>query len=205
MSEVDRQPARVGLTGGIGSGKSTVATMFSELGIAVLDLDAVGHDVLNEDADVQRRIVERFGTVVCDAGGRIDRGRLADEAFADPRAVADLNSIVHPAIWHREETWLQQQTDASYVVIEAPVLIEAGAGARMDAVVVILAEEAKRRRRIASRPGYASRFDDIAARQCSDAERRKAADYLIMNDTDMNELRRQVEQLHGALLMRFGS
>lgn len=199
------KPLRIGLTGGIGSGKSAVADMFSRLGIPVLDLDAVGHDVLAQDDDVQERIVEVFGAAVCDRSGRIDRSKLAAVAFTDQSTITRLNAIVHPAIWHREEAWLEGQADTPYVIIEAPVLIEAGAQRRMDAVVVVLADVARRRERISSRPGYASRFDEIAARQCSDEERRAAADYLIINEGSMADLQQQVEQLHAVLLARFES
>lgn len=200
-----RPPARVGLTGGIGSGKSTVAVLLAGSGVPVLDLDAVGHAVLKEDARVQQRIVDFFGATVCAASGVIDRGRLAAVAFADAAALRTLNSIIHPVIWQREEAWLARQSAAPYVVIEAPVLIESGAHSRMDAVVVVLADEAVRRARVLRRADGASRFEAVIARQCSDEVRRKVADYLIVNDAGMDELRRQVEQLHDTLLTRFGS
>lgn len=198
-------PARIGLTGGIGSGKSTVAAMFSELGVPVLNLDDVGHDVLDQDIAVQQKVIALFGEEICGENGKIDRARLAAVVFSEQALISALNAIVHPVIWQREQAWLAEQDKAPYAVIEAPVLIEAGAADRMDSVVVVTAEETMRRQRIASRGGYASRFDEIAARQCADEERRNAADYLITNGGNLEELRQQVKALHKILMTRFGS
>lgn len=195
--------AVVGLTGGIGSGKSTVAGMFVELGVPVLDLDQVGHESLAAD-DVCAQLVQAFGEDILKIDGLIDRKKLAEKAFSSEKATAAINAIEHPAIWLRAEKWLASQT-ASFVVIEASVLIESGSAGRADAVVVVLAGKNIRRRRAISRSDFIdeSMFASIVARQCSDAERLQAADIIIRNDRDRQSLRVQVEKIHAELTQRF--
>jgi len=189
--------ARIGLTGGIGSGKSTVAGMFAELGVPVLDLDRVGHRVMARP-DVVRRIADAFGADVLLADGSVHRAALARRVFADAAALKRLNAIVHPLIWQQEADWLRRQR-APFAIIEASALIESGASARMDAVIVVLADAALRRRRVArrGRPDPAL-FDAILARQATDAQRREVADYLIENEGSLSQLRAQVLRVfHG--------
>ncbi|RMH60864.1 MAG: dephospho-CoA kinase [Zetaproteobacteria bacterium] len=194
--------APVGLTGGIGSGKSTVAGMFAELGVPVLDLDRVGHRVLARPA-MAERIAAAFGRRMLAADGTVRRDRLARLVFADAQALRRLNAIVHPEIWQQEECWLAAQ-HAPFALIEASALIESGAVARMDKVIVVLADETVRRRRVQhrGRPDP-SLFDAILARQASDEERRAVADYVLDNQGSMANLRRQVVQLHAQLRAQY--
>lgn len=195
----------VGLTGGIGSGKSTVAKMFAELGIAVLDLDRVGHLVVADEAQVKQELVEVFGVDIVDGEGAIDRKMLAGKAFASAETTAALNAIVHPAIRAREQLWLSAQK-GPYVIIEASVLIESGGAGRMDRVIVILADREIRKRRALARGDVSEqRFEQIVARQCDDATRIGHADAVIRNDGDFAELRLQVERIHSNLLADLGS
>jgi len=185
-------PHRVGLTGGIGSGKSTVAAMFAELNVAVLDLDQVGHAVVAPNSAGLARLLETFGGDILTRDGALNRKKLAQRCFSDAEQVAKLNAIMHPLIWQAEEEWLQQQP-GDYVLIEASVLLESGGVSRMDAVVVVLADEDTRRRRVLARGDRSgAEFGTVVARQCSDAERRKAADFIISNTSGMAELHQQV-------------
>lgn len=204
MSE--QRPLAVGLTGGIGSGKSVVASLLEELGVPVLDLDRVGHEVVASDADVREQLIGQFGTAIVGESGDIDRKQLAASAFVSDEATSRLNAIVHPAIWRREKGWLAAQ-QAPYAVIEASVLIESGGSGRMDRVVAVLADTALRRQRVLSRDGEMSgaRFDAIVARQCDDATRRRFANELIDNNGDLESLRTQVMVLHSKLLAQSGS
>ncbi len=199
-------PARVGLTGGIAAGKSTVARMFAALGAPVFDLDAAGRRVLAEDAAARRELAACFGAEILDAGGMVDRRRLAARAFATEEGAQRLNAIMHPRIWRRMEDWLASlHGDAPYALIEASALIESGGAARMDAVVVVLADRAMRMRRAAARDGRSpEEIARIMARQVDDAARLRAADWVIRNDNGMDALRRQVARVHAALLARFG-
>ena len=188
---------RIGLTGGIGSGKSTVGAMFAELGVPVLDLDRVGRDVLESGSDGLLQIVAVFGAEMLNVDGSLNRKRLAAHCFADTGETKKLNSIVHPLIWQAEEKWLSVQ-DTDFAIIEASVLLESGGVARMDAVVVVLADEALRRQRVEARGGDID-FDAVVQRQCSDTERRAAADFIINNNASLEDLRMQVNAIHRQL------
>lgn len=190
---------RIGLTGGIGSGKSTLAGMLAGFGVPVLDLDVLGRE-LHSDADCRAALLAAFGEVILDASGAVDRAALGRICFADADRMAELNAIMHPRIRQRETAWVAAQ-QAPYVLIEASVLIESGGAARMDAVVVVLAQLETRRQRILPRLGMdAARFDDIIARQCSDEERRATADFIVDNNADLASLQQQAAELHQRLL-----
>lgn len=195
--------ARIGLTGGIGSGKSTVAALFHALGVPVLDLDAVGRELTRRGQPGLMRLRQAFGDWIVDSGGDLDRSGLADYCFASDERTRQLNRIMHPLIWQAAEEWLARQR-AIYVLIEASVLLESKAAARMDAIIVVLADLERRRQRLVTCAGLsASRFADIVARQCSDDERRQQADYIIDNNGSIDGLRQQVEKLHRQLVQRF--
>ncbi|MDX8402079.1 MAG: dephospho-CoA kinase [Mariprofundaceae bacterium] len=196
---------RVGLTGGIGAGKSTVAGMFADLGVPVFDLDAAGRRLLAEDAEMRSELVQAFGDGILDDAGGIDRRRLAEAAFASLAGYRRLNAITHPRIWAAMDRWLAGlDPGAPYALIEASALIESGGTARMDAVVVVLAPLAMRIRRAMARDGRApGEIERIVARQVDDDVRRRVADFLIENDGDLSALRGRVDQVHRALLRRF--
>jgi len=199
------QPARVGLTGGIGSGKSTAAAMFSALGVPVLDLDQVGRSLAMPGSLCLRRLVTAFGEEILRADGSLNRMKLASLCFSDADKTARLNAIMHPLIRQEEQAWLSCQ-QADFAIIEASVLIESGGAERMDAVIAILAEEGLRRRRVLERGLQdAEGFERILSRQCSDTERRRVSDYIITNDGELTELERQVKLIYRQLLARFAA
>ncbi len=190
---------RIGLTGGIGSGKTTLARLLGERQVPVLDLDGLGR-ALHSDSACMAELVDAFGKEIVDATGAIDRRALAALCFADGEKTEMLNRIMHPRIWAQTEAWCAEQ-DAVYVLIEASVLIESGGASRMDAVVVVLADAAIRRQRVlASRNMDAQQFEAIVRRQCSDAERRQVADFIVENNADLHALNCQAEALHRELL-----
>ena len=192
---------RIGLTGGIGSGKSTLVAMFAELGVPVLDLDALGRE-LHKDADCRAALVAAFGNGILGSSGAVDRAALGRLCFADAEKMKKLNKIMHPRIWQREEAWLAAQ-QAPYVLIEASVLIESAGAARMDAVVVVLADiETRRDRVLRQRDMPAGQFDAILARQCDDVARRKVADFIVENEADLDALQRAAVDIHHQLLLR---
>jgi len=188
----------IGLTGGIGSGKSSVAKIFADLGVPVLDLDGVGRTCLADDV-IQARLIAQFGSDIVDADGSLHRKKLASLAFSDAEHTNRLNQILHPEIQQREAVWLQAQ-NAPFAIIEASVLLESGGEGRMDAMVVVLADLALRRERVLRRGEQnEGLFDMIVARQCDDAQRRDAADFLIENSGDFEHLKRQVGGLYVCL------
>jgi dephospho-CoA kinase len=201
------KPHLIGLTGGIGSGKSTVAAMFSELGVPVLDLDQVGRQLATTDDECLGRLVSAFGKKILQADGSLDRKTLAMHCFSDADETARLNAIMHPLIWRQEEEWLSQQ-QSEYVIIEASVLLESGGAKRMHAVIVILADETIRLQRVLAR-GHQNEmeFRSIQARQCDDNMRMQMADHVIKNNGSLQKLQKHVlavqmslQQSHGVCL-----
>ncbi len=189
----------VALTGGIGSGKSTVAKMFADMAVPVLDLDAVGRELL-DSPKIQSALVDAFGSDIQNEQGGIDRNLLAARAFCDAEQTARLNAILHPEILAFEQQWLKRQT-APYVIIEASVLLESGGVSRMDGLIVVLANQALRKKRVLTRGKQGEAiFNQIIERQCDDNMRHKHADYILHNDGSLESLQQKVMQLSELLM-----
>ncbi len=187
----------VGLTGGIGSGKTTVARVFSLLGVPVFEADAVGKALLDEDPDLRRAVQERFGPELY-ASGALDRKALANLVFNDPTELAALNALVHPAVRKAFHTWAEQQKE-SYVIMEAAILAETGGHAALDRIVVVSAPEEQRIQRVMRRDGVS--HDAVQARirnQASEQERLAIAQHVVVND-DTQLVIPQVMKVHRAL------
>jgi len=187
----------VGLTGGIGAGKSTVAAILAELGARVIDADRIGHEVYLPGSEGFRRVVEAFGPGVVGTDGSIDRRALGALVFADPAARARLNAIVHPLIGAELQRRLVAARDADRrpIVIEAAIMLEAGWRGLVDRVWVVAARpEHAVARVVASRGLSAAEVERRLAAQMPDAERRRLADLVIENDGDPAALRREVEK-----------
>ncbi|MDQ6993299.1 MAG: dephospho-CoA kinase [Mariprofundus sp.] len=194
-----KQSRCIGLTGGIGSGKSTVAKLFCALGVPVLDLDQLGHWLTEPGGEGLDALKTAFGEHICHADGSLDRKGLADYCFADPERTKQLNAVMHPLIWQQEVCWLAAQ-QADYVMIEASVLLESGGASRMDKLMVVLADQEVRLQRVLKRGKQgALAFQAIVSRQCDDQLRRAKADYIIDNNGEITTLHKQVRDLHGQL------
>ena len=197
----------VGLTGGIGAGKSTVASLLAERGAVILDADQVARDVVEPDQPAFTALVERFGPEIVGADGRLDRQALADRAFATDDAREALNAITHPAV-HAEfgRRMTEAPTDA-IVILDVPLLVESKTAAERgyEVVIVVEAPEHLRLDRLVDR---GLDRDDAAARmrsQASDEERRAVATHLIDNATDHAALVTQVDALWADLQSRHES
>lgn len=188
---------KVGITGGIGSGKSTVCAMLEEMGVAVYNSDTRAKELMTTSATLREAIVARFGAE-CYTSEGLNRGYLAERVFGDAAELAALNSLVHPAVMADFEAWAESQ-QGSYVVLESAILFEAGLEQRVDVAVAVLSPEELRIERAMARDG-ASREQVVAriGRQLSDDERADRAKYAIVN-IDLEELREDVEQLHRRL------
>jgi len=187
----------VGLTGGIGAGKSTVAAILAELGARGIDADRIGHEVYRPGTEGFRSIVEAFGSGVVGADGSIDRRALGALVFADPAARARLNAIVHPLIVAELQRRLVAAgaEDGPPIVIEAAIMLEAGWRGLVDRVwVVSTRPEHAIARVVASRELGPAEVERRLAAQMPDAERRRLADLVIENDGDPAALRREVEK-----------
>lgn len=198
------KPYRVALTGGIGSGKSTAGRMFAELGVPVLDLDEVGRSLTEVGNPGLEAVVKTFGTQVLRPDGTLNRRALAAMCFADEAMTQRLNQALHPMIWQKADEWAQRQ-QYPYVVLEVVALIESGAQDRVDAIVAVISDLPKRRDRVRRRgDALVDLFDAIVARQCTDQERRKWADFVIENNGSLDELRTSVLAVHERILTRLG-
>ena len=188
-------PPVIGLTGGIGSGKSTVAAMLAELGAQVIDADRIGHEVYRPGSDGFARVVEAFGPGVVAAEGTIDRKALGAVVFADPDARARLNAIVHPLIAAEIAARVAQAgPSAAPLVIEAAIMLEAGWRHLVERVwVVSVDRETAIARTMAARGLSRAEVERRLGAQMPDAERRRLADVVIENDGTLAELRAQVE------------
>lgn len=187
---------RVGLTGGIASGKSLVACLLAERGAVVIDADVLAREVVEPGTAGLRAIVERFGEDMVDAQGRLDRARLASVVFSDPRARAGLNAIVHPRVRALSEEREAASPPGSVVVHAIPLLVETGQRSRFDEVVVVDVPEDIQLARLMGRDGL-SRADALAriAAQAPREERRAAATWIIDNSGTQQETSAQVDRL----------
>ena len=196
----------VGLTGGIGSGKSTVARCFAELGVPVVDADQVAREVVLPGTDGLREVVEAFGPSVLDEHGRLDREALGRRVFEDPEARKRLEGILHPRIAARSmERFAQLAGEGhAYALYEAALLVESGRSGAMGALIVVAVDEATQVRRVCARDS----LDEADARariaaQLPLAEKVAVADYVIHNDGALEETRARVGAVHAELLTRF--
>jgi len=188
----------IGLTGGIGSGKSTVSQFLAELGAVILDADRVGHEALKPDTDVWREVVAVFGRQVLTPSGSIDRAKLGEIVFGKPESLSRLNQIMHPRMFDMVKAQLEgyRRQGVDVVVLEAPLLIEAGWTSLVDEVWVTVASESTVLRRLKERIGL-SQSESLARirSQLSSEERTKHADVIINNDGDLDELKARVGEL----------
>jgi len=187
----------VGLTGGLASGKSTVAAMLRQRGAVVIDADELARRAVEPGTPGLAAVVAAFGPAVVDAEGRLDREALAAVAFADDEARQRLEAIVHPEVFQLLAAELERhRASGAVVVFEAPLLIETGLDEGCDVVVTVSAAEDRRVERAVSARGIDA--EDARARlraQLSDAEREARADVVVRNDADVDELERRVEAL----------
>ncbi len=194
----------IGLTGGIGSGKSVVGGMLAELGAHVIDTDKLGHRVYAPGSEGFDRIVATFGREVVARDGTIDRKKLGAIVFGDAARRAELNAIVHPLIFGeimREIADRRNAGFAGHIVLEAPILVEAKGTGLVDQIWVVAAPPAAVQSRL-ERDRAMSRveIDARVAAQLDDAERRKHADVILENDGDLASLRKVVEAAWKTLL-----
>ncbi|TXH94215.1 MAG: dephospho-CoA kinase [Rheinheimera sp.] len=191
---------RVGLTGGIGSGKSTVAAAFADLGIAVVDADIVARAVVPPGSDALAQISTHFGEQVLTADGELDRARLRQIVFADSTAKNWLNQLLHPRI--RQQMLQQLDSTASpYSILVAPLLLENQLDRLVDVVLVVdVMPETQLSRTMQRDRNSAELVQSIMAAQCSRAERLAAADYVIDNEAPPAMLAGEVAKLHRIFL-----
>jgi len=210
---------KVGLTGGIASGKSVVGDMLVALGAHLVQADRIAHQLMLPGQPVYNEVVRHFGGAILNADLSVNRAKLAEAAFGSPKSTAEskpssatsslpsriqeLNRIVHPAVLHSQEEWMEEmgrQDPHAVAIVEAALIIEAGAAKRFDRLIVVTCSDQQRIARFAAR----HKLDLAAARkeverrlaaQLPEAEKVKAADYVIDNSGSLEQTREQVRQV----------
>ncbi len=203
---------KVGLTGGIASGKSIVGEMFVACGAHLIKADQIAHELMQPGQAVYEEVVRHFGADILNPDGTVSRPKLAEAAFGEPdqstpSRVDELNRIVHPAVIRRQESWMDevgQQDGHAVAIVEAALILEAGAGKRFDRLVVVTCRPEQRTQRFADR----LKIDQETARnqvrrrmsaQLPDEEKIKAADYVIDNSGSLDATKKQVSEIYERL------
>ena len=187
---------RIGLTGGIASGKSTVAQRFTDLRVPVIDADVAARAVVAPGTPGLAEVIERFGPGVLAENGELERRALRDLIFSNPGARRDLESILHPLIRADMERSADQAV-GPYIVMAIPLLIEGGPSDRVDRILVVDVDEAVQLRRVMERDGCtAEQARAILASQASRSARLAAADDVLQNAGTVTDLRHAVDRLH---------
>lgn len=197
----------VGLTGGIGAGKSTFAALLAERGAQVIDADALGRDALRPGRPAWHSVVDQFGEEILAPGSLgIDRRLLAGIVFSDPKKLAALNAIVHPVIFDGIATHLEKLRNSdAIVVLDAALIIETGLDEAVDVIVLVVASENQRRRRLVDARGLT--FDEIRGRmaaQMSPVEASARADVIVSNNGSLEDLAAEADRVWVELCERAG-
>ena len=186
----------IGLTGGIGSGKSTVAELFKARGITVVDADVIARQLVEPGRPALQEIVARFGAAILNRDGTLNRAALREQVFSDPGLRTALESILHPLVWARIAEEIKQ-SHGPYCIAAIPLLAESRHRHSVDRVLVVDAPESAQVSRTQTRDGLTSeQVQAIIHSQCSREQRLKIADDVIHNDGSLAQLELQVQALH---------
>jgi dephospho-CoA kinase len=202
---------RAAITGGLACGKSTVLQMFAELpGVQVLSADEVVHQLYRPGEAVHRRVIAEFGPAILDPGGKIDRKKLADEAFRSPVRLRQLEAIVHPAVMAYEVAWMerieQTKPETKLAIIEVPLLFEAKSEKKFAKTIAVTCAPEKKLARYRTRhPELAEdaarmELERRSAAQLSDADKAARSDFVVDNGTNLDSARTQVKQIYHQLV-----
>jgi dephospho-CoA kinase len=198
---------RVGLTGGVASGKSTVGKMMEARGAYVIQADLIAHDLMKPGEPLYEEVVKRFGQSIVNKNdlGAIDRAKLGAIVFGEGR-IEDLNQLIHPAVIRRQEEWMAEigrKDPQSIAVVEAALIVEAGVNGRFDKLVVVKCHEAERQKRFVTRAiengmnedVAIQRFQAVIAAQMPEDQKLKVADYVIDNSACLDSTEPELENL----------
>ncbi len=192
---------RVGLTGGIASGKTTVGAMFVDLGCRLIDSDRITHELLAA-GPVRDAVVREFGADILDASARIDRRRLGAVVFGDPARRKALTDILHPVIFQRQQAFLEacaRDDPDGIAIVDAALMVETGNAKRFDTLIVVTCAPEVQRGRLRERGLSEADIDRRVAAQMPMEEKARHADFVIDNSGSISETRRRVEAVHAAL------
>jgi len=195
----------IGLTGGIGSGKSTVADYFAQHGIPVIDADQLARELVVPGSPALNEIIDLFGPNILLPDGSLDRHQLRQRVFADPAQKRRLEAILHPRVY-TELGYRTQALRTPYCIWVVPLLLETGGTALVDRVLVVDAPESLQRQRVLRRAGMdETTLEAILSSQINRAERLSAADDVVVNNSDLSQLQQQVTALHHRYLALAGA
>ncbi|MDP8298924.1 MAG: dephospho-CoA kinase [Candidatus Tantalella remota] len=183
----------IGVTGGLAAGKTTVSSLLADKGALLIDADGISHDLLDKDADVIQKVVSAFGEDIL-TEGKVDRRKLAGQVFFDREKLEKLCGILHPGII-REIKDRVERSESDVVVIDAPLLLEAGLGEYVDEVVVVTATEDIQVRRAKERGIKEEEARCIISKQMPVSEKVKSADHVIDNGSDIEKIKEGVEKI----------
>jgi dephospho-CoA kinase len=190
------KPLVIGLTGGIGSGKSSVAALFAACGVPVLDADQLTRELVKPGSPALNAISARFGPDCLQSDGTLDRDWMRRKIFSDPASKQQLEAILHPAVRKRMQHWISQ-VQAPYCILVIPLLLETRQTDLVDRVLVVDIPEKEQLKRVAARDGLShNAITGIMANQADRHTRLAAADDIIDNDTDPDTLKQRVADLH---------
>ena len=185
----------LGLSGGIGSGKSTVAKILSNLGAVVIDADVIAREVLEPNQAGYQKAIEVFGESILDSDLRIDRKMLAELVFQDSNELAKLEAIVHPAVIARVAQIRNSLPESTVVVYDTPLLFEKNLQGQFDKVLIVVTDSAHRKARLIERGLEMTDIEARIANQATDAQRRTVADFVIENNGSPEQLQDQVTKV----------
>jgi dephospho-CoA kinase len=196
---------RVGLTGGVACGKSTIAAMFERRGAHVIKADEIAHKLMSPGQAVYEQVVQHFGREILNADGTIHRPKLASLAF--PSRVKELNSLVHPAVVKFQDDWMEQvgrEDPNAIAIVEAALIFEAGAASHFDRMIVVLCSFDQKVERFAKRTGMDLTFahEEVSRRsaaQLPDEDKAAEADYIVDNSGTLEDAESQVEKIRAEL------
>ena len=185
----------LGLSGGIGSGKSTVAKILSNLGAVVIDADVIAREVLERNQAGYQKAIEVFGESILDSDLRIDRKRLAELVFQNSDELAKLEAIVHPAVIARVAQIRNSLPESTVVVYDTPLLFEKNLQGQFDKVLIVVTDSEHRKARLIERGLELTDIEARIANQATDAQRRTVADFVIENNGSPEQLQDQVTKV----------
>ena len=195
---------KIGLTGGIGSGKSEVSKFFQAWGAYIFDADREAKHIIDKDKNAQKEIVKEFGSDVIDANQNIDKKKLARIAFQDEFHQLALNSVIHPYVFKKIDSTfeeIQQKNNHNCFVVDAALIYESGADTHMDYVIVITSLLRYRTERVMSRNNITREdFLKRVSLQWSDEDKEHMADYVIQNNSDLNKLKKESKKIFDLII-----
>jgi dephospho-CoA kinase len=199
MTKGQSMPCTVGLTGGLASGKSTVARMLGARGVPVFDADVAVHELYRPGKEGARAVTELFGPAMLDAEGGVDRRELAERVLSDPEARSRLETAIHPMVRRRVVTWLGSISDESIAVVEAALLVETGSYRDYDVLVVVWCEPEQQFERALSRGVPRDRARGLLTAQTPLDQKRRLADVVVDNSGNLEDLEDEVNQAYSEI------